>query len=191
MPKNLNRCKILKFTKLSTSMSKAIFILTLVIFGAYTKGFSQSFNVRSIFNSGATVGVEYLAPSQIDDTTKFQLNKYKVQFVKVLRTKEVDIEDFDMECSDSRANQLFLTSKFSMATPQLVPNNQYDNIYSGTLQLMYISASKRRGVWVHSAAIGATESRETFKTDFSPNFRAFQYTLMPKTQNLFLFLVLE
>ena len=58
-------------------------ILVLILSIAF-QGFSQSFDVRRIFNSGAGFGTEYLMPSKVNDSTDFLLTKYKVQFVKVL-----------------------------------------------------------------------------------------------------------
>lgn len=153
-------------------MNKLFSISIVLVFGASLNCFSQSFDVRSIFNSGATVGVEYLTPSSINDSTNFQLTKYKVQFVKVLRTQECDLQDFDMECKESRANQLFLGSKFSLSNPTLSENNYFKKQFKAEVELIYITASKKRGVWFHSVNINAEENNETFPVNLSPNFRA-------------------
>ena len=168
--------------------SKDLVICVVLIACTSMYGYSQSYNVRNVFNSGATGGVEILSPSSIDDTSNFQLAKYKVQFVKVLRTKEVDLEDFDMECNHAKANQLFLMSKFSIAKPRLSENNYFESIYSGRLELIYITASKRRGVWMHSANVSATESNESFKNSFTPNFRAFSIYAHVKNLNFIPFI---
>ena len=47
----------------------------------------QTPEMGPILVTGATGGVEYLAPSSMNDSTNFQLTKYKVQFVKVLKTR--------------------------------------------------------------------------------------------------------
>ena len=60
-------------------MKKVAFILILLTVGVPDDCLSQSFNVRRIFNSGATGGVEILAPSRINDSTDFSLNKHKVR----------------------------------------------------------------------------------------------------------------
>ena len=163
-------------------MKKTFFILITLLIGWSTNCLSQSFNVRSIFNSGATGGVEFLSPSSINDSTNFQLTKYKTQFVKVLRTREVDLEKFDMNNNEARANQLFLISKFSVAKPNLTNNNYFEDIYNGELELIYITASWRRGVWLHAANVSATESDESFKNSFTPNFRA--YSVYAHVKNL-------
>lgn len=165
-------------------MNKIFFISTFLIIGVSTQCLSQSLNVRSIFNSGATGGVEFLTPSFINDSTNFQLTKYKVQFVKVLRTKEVDIKDFDLDDKKAKANQLFLSSKFSMAKSNLSNDNYFQNIYNAELELIYITASKRRGVWLHSANVSATESKNSFKNDFTPNFRAYSVYAHVNPKNL-------
>jgi hypothetical protein len=146
-------------------------ILVLIIFSVL-HGYSQSFDVRRIFNSGATFGVEYLMPSELNDSVDFQLTKHKVQFVKVLRTKEVDIEKFDMKQHNAKANQLFLGSKFSISKPSFSRDDYLKKQYKGEVELIYITASKRRGVWFHSVNINAEENSMTFPDDVSPNFRA-------------------
>ncbi len=150
--------------------------------GIVEETFSQSFNVKRIFNSGATGGVELLAPSRINDSTDFQLSKHKIQFVKVLRTKEVDIEKFDRDDKDAKANQLFLISRFSFAKPELSNQDYFETIFNGELELIYITLSRRRGAWLHNVNVSATESENSLKNSFTPNFRA--YTVYAHVKNL-------
>ncbi len=152
-------------------MRKSCFILVFSFLGLVVQVFSQSFDVRSIFNSGATFGVEHLSPSAVNDSTTFNMVKYKMNFVKVLRTKECDLEDFDTECNDSKANQLFLASKFSWSDPSFTNDNFFRKQFKAELELIYITASKKRGVWFHSVNINAEENNATFPEYLSPNFR--------------------
>lgn len=163
-------------------MKRVVFIILITLLSNYC--LAQSFNVRNIFNSGATIGAEHIMPASINDSINFQLIKYKIQFVKVLRTKEVDIEEFDLENKAAKANQLFLTSKFSVATPRLSVENYFENIYNAELELTYITVSRSRGVWLHSANISATESEESFKYSFTPNFRAYSVYAHVNPKNL-------
>ena len=162
-------------------MNKLITILILFVLGSSCYG--QSFDVRSIFNSGATFGIEYLAPSSINDSLNFQLTKYKIQFVKVLRTKEVDIERFNIEHHNARANQLFLSSKFSLANPTLSDYNYFRRQFKVEFELIYITISKKRGVWFHSTNLNAEENNETFPAKLSPNFRANSIYIHAKNLN--------
>lgn len=152
------------------------------------KGFSQSFDARSVFNSGATFGVEYLAPSKVNDSTNFQMTKYKMEFVKVLRTKECDLQDFDHECNDSKANQLFLASKFSLSDPSLSEDDFFRKQFKAEVELIYITASKKRGVWFHGVNINAEENNETFPVNLSPNFRAYSVYIHAKNLNFIPFI---
>jgi hypothetical protein len=154
-------------------MNKVFFISIFLVVGIISNGFAQSFNVRSIFNSGANFGVEYLTPSAIDDSTNFQLTKYKMEFVKVLRTKEVDLEDFNMHKKNAKANQLFLKSKLSLSDPGLSSNDYFKKQLKGELEVIYITASRSRGVWFHGFNINAEENEATFPSKLSPNFRAY------------------
>lgn len=110
------------------------------------------------------------------------MSKHKVQFVKVLRTKEVDIEKFDREDKDAKANQLFLISRFSFAKPEASNQDVFETIFNGELELIYITLSRRRGAWLHNVNVSATESEETFKNSFTPNFRA--YSVYAHVKNL-------
>ncbi|MDF1673744.1 MAG: hypothetical protein P1U41_09570, partial [Vicingaceae bacterium] len=161
-------------------MKKDFIILVLILFAFTLQVVSQSFNVKSIFNSGATFGVEYLAPSSIDDSTDFQMTKYKMEFVKVLRTRECDIQDFDQECNDSKANQLFLASKFSLSDPNLSNNDFFKKQFKAEVELIYITASKTKGVWFHGVNLNAEENNETFPANLSPNFRAYSIYIHAK-----------
>ncbi len=169
-------------------MKKIYFIFYLFFFWVGFKGFSQSFDARSVFNSGATFGVEYLTPSKINDSINFQLTKYKMEFVKVLRTKECDLQDFDHECNDSKANQLFLASKFSLSDPSLSENDFFKKQFKAEVELIYITASKRRGVWFHGVNINAEENNETFPVNLSPNFRAYSVYIHAKNLNFIPFI---
>lgn len=159
-----------------------------MLFSFAVKGLSQSFDAKSIFNSGATFGVEYLAPSSIDDSTDFQMTKYKMEFVKVLRTRECDLQDFDVESNDSKANQLFLASKFSLSDPNLTNNDYFKKQFKAEVELIYITASKRRGVWFHGVNLNAEENNETFPANLSPNFRAYSVYIHAKNLKFIPFL---
>jgi hypothetical protein len=152
-------------------MKNKLTIVALILVGAFQSA-AQSFDVRRIFNSGATFGIEYLMPSEIKDSTNFQLTKYKLQLVKVLRTKEVDLENFDRERQDAKANQLFLSSKFSITQPSISENNFFKKQFKAEVELIYITASKCKGVWFHAVNVNAEENKATFPKYFSPNFRA-------------------
>jgi hypothetical protein len=169
-------------------MKKVLYIFLVLTTGFTVTGFSQSFNVRRIFNSGATGGVELLSPSRINDSTNFQMSKHKVQFVKVLRTKEVDLEKFDRDDKGAKANQLFLISKFSFAKPSVSNNNFFETIYNGELELVYLTLSRRRGAWLHSVNVSATESEKSFQGSFTPNFRAYSVYAHVKNLNFIPFL---
>jgi hypothetical protein len=162
-------------------------ILVLILSIAF-QGFSQSFDVRRIFNSGAGFGTEYLMPSKVNDSTDFLLTKYKVQFVKVLRTKEVDIEKFDKDKIDAKANQLFLGSKFSLSKPSLSENNYLKKQFKAEMELIYITVSKKKGVWFHGINVNVEENNATFPNYISPNFRAFSVYIHAKNLKFIPFL---
>lgn len=168
----------LNLRSISVFMKKVKIII--ICLGLVMDIYAQSFDAKSVFNSGATFGVEYLFPSSINDSTDFQMTKYKIEFVKVLRTKEVDLNQFDMKKDDAKANQLFLKSKFSLSKPSLSNDNYFRNQLKAELELIYITASKKRGVWFHGANVNAEENNKTFPAELSPNFRAYSVYIHAK-----------
>ncbi|MBQ20071.1 MAG: hypothetical protein CMD31_04895 [Flavobacteriales bacterium] len=159
-------------------------LLFIIIFSSVTfvEVVAQSFNVNSFFNAGATLGVDYPTPGAIDDSTDFQMTKYKFQFVKPLRTRlGIALKDFNMKKADAKASQIFLATKFSVAQPSL-RNTPLDNIYKGEIEFTAITASIRNGIWVYAANFYAEESNASLNQSFTPNFRA--YTAYINIRNL-------
>lgn len=155
-------------------MKKKFLIIIFLCLSSVNQLFAQSFHVDFLFNPGTTFGTDYLFPSAINDSTDFQLIKYKLQFVKPLKTKfGVDLKNFDFKKMDAKANQVFLTSKLNVSQPALSDNNYFENIYKGEIGIMAITASIRNGIWIYSANIYAEENGTTLKESFTPNFRGY------------------
>ena len=131
---------------------------------------AQSFHVNHLFSPGVTVGTDYPIPSAINDSVDFQLVKYKIQFVKPLKTKfGVALKDFDIKKADAKASQLFVATKFSVAKPSLT-NHSFEDIYKGELEFTAITASIRNGIWIYSANVFAEESETSIKKYFTFDF---------------------
>lgn len=150
--------------------------------------FSQSFNVGFLFNPGATLGVDYLTPSAIDDTTNFQLTKYNLKFSQPLKTKiGLDLKNFDFKKMDAKASQIFLNYGFGVAQPSITDNNNFENIYNVNVGITALTASVRNGVWIYSGNLFAAENNETFTSNFSPNFRGYFANIKIKNLKTFYF----
>jgi len=159
----------------------------IVLFTCYS-AFSQSFNVGFLFNSGATIGVDYLMPSAIDDTTDFQLTKYNFKFSQPLKTKiGLDLKNFDFKKMDAKASQIFLNYGFGVTQPTITHNNNFENIYSINIGITALTASLRKGVWIYAANVFAAENQETFADNFSPNFRGYFANIKIKNLKTFYF----
>ena len=131
-------------------MLKRLFFIAVLSFVISVEVVAQSFNVNSFFNAGATLGVDYPFAGAIDDTTDFQMTKYKFQFVKPLRTRlGIALKDFNMKKADAKASQIFLATMFSVAQPSIT-NAKLDNIYKGEIEFTAITASMRNGIWVYA-----------------------------------------
>ena len=159
--------------------------------GTVTPIFSQSFNTGILFNPGITFGSEFLMPSAINDSTDFQLAKYKLQFSQPLKTKigieGLTLKDFSFKKLDAKASQIFLNYNFSVFQPKITNNNSFENIYNAGIGLTAITASLRNGIWVYSANVFASENENTLTKSFTPNFRAYVANLKTKNFKTFYF----
>lgn len=163
-------------------MLKRLCFIVLLFFTTTVEAVAQSFNVNSFFNAGASTGVDYANVGTINDTTDFQLTKYKFQFVKPLKTKlGIALKDFNIKKIDAKASQIFLATKFSVSQPSF-SNTSIDNIYKGEIEFTAITASVRNGIWVYAANIYAEESISSLNQHFTPNFRG--YTAYINIKNL-------
>lgn len=155
-------------------MGKTVFVTIILFVGLVQLSFSQSFHVDKLFNSGTTFGTDYLFPSVLQDSTDFQLIKYKFQYLKPLKTKlGVDLKDFDFKKMDAKASQIFLTTKLEITNPSETNTNFFKNIYKVEIGITAITASLRNGVWVYAANIYAEENSTTLTKNFTPNFRGY------------------
>jgi hypothetical protein len=171
-------------------MRKGFFINLLFIVGFANLSFSQSINTGILFNPGVTLGTEYIMPSAINDSTDFQLTKYNVQFSQPLKTKigieGLTLKDFSFKKLDAKASQLFLDYTFSVAQPTFTDNN-LKNIYKAGIGLTAVTASARKGIWIYSAKVFASENEETLTKSFTPNFRGFIANVKTKNFKTFYF----
>lgn len=154
-------------------MKKGFLISLFFINGIVLQTFSQSFHINNLFNPGVTIGTDYQFASEINDSSDFQIVKYKAQFVKPLRTKfGVALKDFDIKKVDAKASQIFLATKFSVAKPSVTDNN-YEDIYKGEIEVTAITASIKNGIWVYAGNLYFEESSATFKKYLTPNLRLY------------------
>lgn len=157
-----------------------------LMFGMVSTTFSQSFNANFLFNPGITLGSEYLMPSTINDSTDFQLSKYNFQFSQPLKTKVgvkgLDLKNFSFKKLDAKASQFFLNYNLSVIQPTITGDNKYENLYKGGFGFTAITASLKKGIWMYSANVYATENNTTLTNFFTPNFKG--YIANIKTKNL-------
>lgn len=159
------------------------YTLLIGFLGLVSSGFSQSFNTGILFSPGVTVGTEYLTPSAIDDSTDFQLTKFKFQVSQPLKTKiGIDLKNFDFKKMDAKASQIFLNYGFSVVQPNVTDNTNFENLYKGSVGITALTASARNGIWLYSANVYATENSTTLTNSFTPNIRG--YIANIKTKNL-------
>lgn len=148
------------------SSTFSFFFLPIVVF-------SQSFHVNNLFSPGLTMGIDYPMAAKVNDSVDFQMTKYKVQFVKPLKTKlGVSLKNFDLKKADAKASQIFIATKFSVAQPELI-SYELSNIYKGEIEFTAITASVRNGIWAYSANIYAEETSSSISKHFTPNLRAY------------------
>lgn len=126
---------------------------------------AQSSYISFLFKPGLNIGTEYTLPAEINDTAKFQISKYRIQFVLPLRTKI----GIDFKKLDAKASQLFLTFNTSLRTPDIGLFSKKQPIYTGAVGLTGLSASIRSGLWIYSANLYFSESKGSISTP-TPNF---------------------
>ena len=171
------------------TMKKASLISMCLMFGVVPKTFSQSFNIDFLFNPGITLSSEYLKPSAINDSTDFQLSKYNFQFSQPLKTKVglkgLDLKNFSFKKLDAKASQFFLNYNFSVIQPTITGDNKYENLYKGGFGFTAITASFKKGIWMYSANVYATENSTTLTKSFTPNFRGYIANIKTKSLKTF------
>jgi len=157
-----------------------------MIVGCLGSSYSQSLNVDFLFNPGITLGTEYIMPSALNDSADFQLTKYNFQFSQPLKTKVgikgLDLKNFSFKKLDAKASQLFLNYNVSVIQPNVTDNNSFETLYKAGFGFTAVTASVRKGIWLYSANLYATENNTTLGKSFTPNFRG--YIANVKTKNL-------
>jgi len=161
--------------------------IIIIFFTFFIKKVSaQSINVDFLFSPGVTLGTEYLMPSAINDSTDFQLSKYNFKYNQPLKTKigikGLKFKDFSFKKLDAKASQIFLNYSFSIIQPSLTDNNSYEKLYKVGFGVTAITASIRKGIWLYSGNISATENTTTLSENLTPNFRGYFANI--KTKNL-------
>ncbi|MDG1476110.1 MAG: DUF6268 family outer membrane beta-barrel protein [Vicingaceae bacterium] len=167
-------------------MIKYFFTTVVLFIGLISSTFGQSFNLDFLFNPGVTLGSEYGAPATFNDSLDFQFSKYNFQFSQPLKTKVgvkgLDLKNFSFKKLDAKASQFFLNYNFSVIQPNVTDNNQFENLYKGGFGFTAITASLKKGIWLYSANVYATENSTTLADNFTPNFRGYLANI--KTKNL-------
>lgn len=159
-----------------------LLMLLMLLIGSITLS-AQSFNTGILFNSGLTLGTEYGFPSQLNDSTDFQLTKYNLKFSQPLKTKiGIDLKNFNFKKMDAKASQIFLDYGFGVVQPSVTDNNNFEHIYKLNVGVTALTASIRKGIWLYSFNAYAEENKDSFSKSFTPNFRGYFANI--KTKNL-------
>ncbi len=163
-------------------------IVLICCIGEISAVVAQSLTVDFLFNPGLNIGAEYLAPSTIKDSITFQLSKFNMRYSQPLRTKVgVDFKKLDFKKMDAKANQLFLEYQFNAIQPQGTQPNNFKTIVKGSIGLMAISASLRKGIWMYSGALYFSENNTSFTQNFTPNFKGYLANVKTKNFKTFYF----
>jgi len=119
---------------------------------------SQSLNLGFLFKPGVTLGGEYTAPAALNDSTDFQINKYRAQLTLPLKTKiGVDLKKLDL-----KASQTFLMFNTSVREPSFTNSLiEKQSIYTISTGITHLTAGIRNGVWLYSGNIYMSESAKT------------------------------
>lgn len=169
-------------------MMKPLITFLFLIF-ITTTTVAQSFTLDFLFSPGLAFGSEYLQPSKITDSTNFKLTQHNLQFSQPLKTKiavgKLDLETFSFKNLDLKASQFFLNYRLSIIQPNITDNNNYENLYKAGFGFTAITASFRKGIWIYSANIYASENSTTLAESFTPNFRGYIANISTKNLKTF------
>ena len=153
--------------------------ITIVIILAPTLGFSQSLNLNFLFKPGVTVGGEYTAPASFNDSSTFQINKYRAQVTLPLKTKlGVDLKKLDL-----KASQTFFAFNGSLREPNFSNSAiQNQGIYTVSTGVTHLTAGIRNGIWLYSGNVYMSESSKTIGS--KPQINALGYIARIRLNNL-------
>lgn len=169
-------------------MVRTFIIAIIFVLGSFSKTFSQSFHVDFLFSPGAIAGTEYLFPSAMNDSSDFQLTKYKFRVVQPLKTKMgIDLKNFNFKKMDAKASQIFLNYDLNVHQPDVDDNNNFENIYKAGVGITALTASVRKGIWLYSGYVYAAENTSTLIKSFMPNFRGYVANLKLKNLHTYYF----
>lgn len=164
-------------------------VLTLSFLITYIFCSSQSLNIGFIFKPGFTFGGEYTSPAPINDTSTFQINKFRAQFTLPLKTKigvkadKNDILKLKFKKIDIKASQTFFMFNTSVRQPHfenIAFKNQH--IYTVSTGITRLSAGIKNGIWMYSGNIYISESAKTITN--KPQLNALAYATKVKLNNL-------
>lgn len=134
---------------------------------------SQGLQLDFLFSSGLTYSSEFHGAASIDDSTDFNFNKHKLQFIIPLKTKiNLDLKNFNLKKMNLSSSQLFLTSKIGL-NQSSITNGETNSIYKASFGITGLNAGIRQGIWIYSANIYFDESDETYNKNVVPNFRGY------------------
>lgn len=157
-------------------------IVISILFLAVLQLKAQSLYLDFLFNAGVTYSSEIHAPSTVNDSVNFGFHKHRLNFIVPLKTKlGVELKNLDFKKMDAKASQLFLTAGGGFNQVSFDERNE-KGIYRGNIGVTGINAGIRNGIWMYSANVFFNESEQSFKKNFTPNFRG--YLAKIKVKNL-------
>ncbi len=125
---------------------------------------AQQLGLSRLFYPNATVSAQYIVPTNSATTQNFGLTR--TSFLGIIPIQSEVQGSFSLKKKfDLRAVHTVLIGQYSQLQPTLddknFPDNGYKTISLGAIRMQ---ASLKDRLWVYGAAIGMTESNETFFT---------------------------
>jgi len=141
--------------------NSALFLLFVTI---TTSTQAQQLGLSRLFYPNATLSASYIAPTNSATTPDFGLTR--TSFLGIIPIQSEVQGSFSLKKKfDLKAVHTVLIGQFSQLQPTVegtkFPNNGYKTISLGAIRMQ---ASVKDKLWVYGAALGMTESNETFFT---------------------------
>jgi len=142
--------------------NSALFFLLFVLITLSTQ--AQQLGLSRLFYPNATLSASYIAPTNSATTPDFGLTR--TSFLGIIPIQSEVQGSFSLKKKfDLKAVHTVLIGQFSQLQPTVegtkFPDNGYKTISLGAIRMQ---ASVKDKLWVYGAALGITESNETFFT---------------------------
>lgn len=148
-------------------MQKALLCFVALLAISLPASQAQFVDFRSFFRPGLRMSADWIPNANLDDTTRFGMQHYRVATILPLKTNvgldlsDVKLSDFRLKDLNAKASQRFVTFNAGMRQMEMSRIGENRQIWNATIGITGIKASIKTGFWLWTANLGFVESLET------------------------------